>query len=186
METTMLILVLQMLMSGMKGARREMLTHLIEQVRELVEDLKESRARLEVAYNTQDTLYKQVDDLQRRMDEVSVSRVKEEALAKLYKTPSSYTGSNTYQLYVRSGVVKNAAIPVIKALRHVTDLGLREAKEMVDSFINGAPHADSWECLSMSAYQTGLEAALTTLLVQGKLVYNPDSEESDIKVFLNV
>jgi ribosomal protein L7/L12 len=204
----MLLLVLQTMVLGMRGVRREALLAVVEELKVWKEEMEELQRMLGNAVDREDALSHQVDDLNRRLLETQEAlekaqkaedalgsqvddlnrrlRETQEALEKAQK--DTWENPATYKLSIRRAVVAGAKIPVIKALRAVTNLGLKEAKGVMDSYCSpidkeGSPtNEESWVVLSSNASHKRVGEALLILVVEGKLwvggdiriVRNPD------------
>lgn len=152
-----LITILTGLIVGLPGARRRALNEIVERLQKEDEYLQG-----EIAYTWElfhkrgeemDDANRRANDYKKRIDELELE------LVRLGLPPKP---SFTWRIMVKRSVLKSHKIHSIKALREVTTMGLKEAKEWVELQADGQP--DEWVRLGTEIGAREFGMAIDTLL----------------------
>jgi hypothetical protein len=166
MDMENLILMLQVLVLGMRGVRRAALESVAGELKVLCVQWRDSR---DAAAFREEALQKRLTDADHQIDDLGGTMLNRTWTLRLRRGAiwSCSTGDED--------VVCGNKVHIIKALRMVTDLGLREAYDTVENQMNN-PDRLGWFTLTISAKAAKLGCALSVLLEKCGL------EISDIQV----
>lgn len=150
-----LITILTGLIVGLPGVRRKALN---EMVRRLQEEYEYLKGEIDYVWEMSNKRAEETDDANRRAGDYK-TRINELELelARLGSPPKP-----TFCIMVKRSVLKSHKIHSIKALREITAIGLKEAKEWVELQAEGP--ADEWVCLDKEAGAREFGMAIDTLL----------------------
>lgn len=179
-----LITVLAGLVLGLRGARRFAFEAVLEGLREFAENFRTAMRENE---DMSDILERVQGDLRSALKDMVDEKGRADALQRridaISRTPSLMgRDGGVWCLMVRRRLLSSHKINVIKALRAVTALYLKEAKEWVDARSLGptfqastfsdptnAPRSDDWIVLSDKVDAVNLLLALDVLLNQARM-----------------
>lgn len=171
-----LILVLEGLLLGLRDARRAALGVVVDGLREEAQNLRGATEENERLWSRCDRLEVEKKDeiAHRRRAEEEAGRLilENERLRKRLPEEAAWAGPRkTWRILVRRRVLESHKILVIKALRHVSGLGLKEAKDAVEAAAAGDP--ESSYMLASEVDERGLGLALDTLLREAATYNRP-------------
>jgi ribosomal protein L7/L12 len=152
-----LITILTGLIVGLPGVRRKALDEVVDRLQNEYEYLK---GEIDYAWEMSNKRAGEMDDANRRADGYK-TRINELEL-ELTRLGTPPKPMFTWNITVKRSVLKSHKLHSIKALREVTGLGLKEAKEWVELRAEGL--ADEWVFLCKGVEVREFGMAIDTLL----------------------
>jgi hypothetical protein len=175
-----LLAVLAGLVLGLRGTRRKAFEVLLD-------GLRREACELRVAAQERDNVLDVLERVQNERDSALKGQVeeRERADALQHRVEVFNRGCGDWRLVIRRRLLSSNKLQAIIALRHVTRLGLKEAKEWVEARTIGngfkvstlsdpesVPAGDDWVVLSDKIGTADLMLAIDTLFNCGKRSHN--------------
>jgi hypothetical protein len=175
-----LVLMLEVLVAGMRGARRRALEHVVEELKATIEA---DEADIEYESN----LRRQRDEALNGRAECErllggardrICQLEDEAARLRAGGHNGWMADRTWSIHIKRASICGKKIAVIKALREANPIGLKEAKEAVEAVEGGEGYAK----LAGGVGPAALGCALSILIGAGFAVSSSFGDTIDVAV----